>query len=126
MFGFTKKPPQDTPAPSWSERLKSGLSRTRDAIGGLFVREKIDEALYDELEAALLGADCGVEASARLLESLRSRVRKEGATEASRVKVLLREELLKLITSLEKPFSLARPKPLVIMVAGVNGAGKTT
>jgi fused signal recognition particle receptor len=124
MFGFSKKPAQ--PGPSWSERLKSGLSRTREAIGGLFVRERIDESLYEELETALLGADCGVDATTRLLEALRARVRKESATESSRVKVLLREELLKLIAPLEKPFSLARPKPLVIMVAGVNGAGKTT
>jgi fused signal recognition particle receptor len=130
MFGFTKKPPQDTPPPapaqSWSERLKSGLSRTRDAIGGIFVRGKIDESLYEELETALLRADCGVEATTTLLEGLRDRVRKEGATEVGRVKVLLREELLKMVSPLERPFVLSGPKPLVIMVAGVNGAGKTT
>jgi fused signal recognition particle receptor len=97
MFGFTKKPappsgePVPASVPSWSERLKSGLSRTRDAIGGLFVGGRIDEALYDELEAALLGADCGIDATARLLEALRGRVRREGATEPARLKVLLRE-----------------------------------
>ena len=124
MFGFPKKPAQDTP--SWTERLKSGLSRTRDAIGGLFVRGTIDEALYDELESALLRADCGVEATARVLEALRNRVRKEGVTEAAALKALLKEELLKLISPLEKTLSLSRAQPLVIMVAGVNGAGKTT
>jgi fused signal recognition particle receptor len=136
MFGFSKKPakdappaPQAPPAPpaaSWSERLKSGLTRTREAIGGLFVRGKIDEALYEELETALIGADCGVEATTRLLDSLRNRVRREGSTEAAQVKGLLREELLKLLSPLEKTLSLSRAKPLVIMVAGVNGAGKTT
>ena len=126
MFGFTKKPAQPSSGPTWSERLKTGLTRTREAIGGLFVRDKVDEALYEELETALLGADCGVEATTRLIESLRGRVRKEGATEAARVKVLLREELLKLIGPLEKAFSLTRAKPLVVMIAGVNGAGKTT
>jgi fused signal recognition particle receptor len=102
------------------------LSRTREAIGGLLSRGKIDEALYEELETAMLGADCGVEATSLMMEALRGRVRKEGATEADRLKVLLKEELLKLVSPLEKPFVLSRPKPLVIMVAGVNGAGKTT
>lgn len=124
MFGFTKKPSQDSQ--SWTERLKTGLSRTRDALGGLFVRDKIDEALYDELESALLGADCGVEATMELLRSLRGRVRKEGATEAVRLRILLREELLRLIAPLEKPLDSTRARPLVIVVAGVNGAGKTT
>ena len=125
MFGFTKKPAQD--GQSWSERLKAGLSRTRDVLlSDVFVRSKIDEALYDELESALLGADCGVEATAELLRALRARVRKEGTTEPARLKVLLREELAKLLAPLEKPLDLERAKPLVIMVAGVNGAGKTT
>jgi len=124
MFGFTKKPAQD--GQSWTERLRTGLSRTREAIGGLFVRGSIDETLYDDLEAALLGADCGVQATAELLKSVRSRVRREGATDPARLKVLLREELLGLIAPLEKPLDLERARPLVIMVAGVNGAGKTT
>lgn len=124
MFGFSKKPSEERQ--SWTARLKSGLSRTREAIGGLFSRGRIDEALYEELESALLSADCGVEATRGLLEALRGRVRKEGATEALALKALLREELLKLVSPLEKPFDIARAKPLVIMVAGVNGAGKTT
>ena len=124
MFGFPKKPAQQ--GQSWTDKLKGGLSRTRDAIGGLFVRGKIDEALYEELETALVGADCGVEATTRLMGALRARVRKEGATEATQLKALLKDELVKLIAPLEKPLELARAKPLVIMVAGVNGAGKTT
>ena len=89
MFGFTKKPAQD--APSWADRLKAGLSRTRDVLlSDVFVRSKIDEALYDALESALLGADCGVEATAELLKSVRGRVRREGATDPARLKVLLR------------------------------------
>src|SRR5471030_728269 len=84
MFGFTKKPAQD--GQSWTQRLRTGLSRTREAIGGLFVRGSIDEALYEDLESALLGADCGVEATAELLKSVRSRVRREGATDPARLK----------------------------------------
>lgn len=124
MFGFPKKTAQDTR--SWTERLKSGLSRTRDAIGSLLSRGKIDEALYDDLESVLLRADCGVDATTRILDALRGRVRKEGVTDAAALKALLRDEMLKLIAPLEKPLVLARAKPLVIMVAGVNGAGKTT
>ncbi len=124
MFGFSKKPTEEKQ--SWTARLKSGLTRTREAIGGLFSRGKIDDTLYDELETALLSADCGVEATNQLLASLRTRVRREGATEAEALKRMLKEELLKLVAPLEKPFESSRAKPLVIMVAGVNGAGKTT
>ncbi len=124
MFGFNKKTSEEKQ--SWAARLRSGLSRSREAIGGLFFRGKIDEALYEDLETALLGADCGVEATTRLLQALRERVREEGATEATALKALLRDELVKLIAPLEKPLNLSRAKPLVIMVAGVNGAGKTT
>lgn len=124
MFGFAKKSPEDKL--SWTARLKGGLSRTRLAIGGMFNRGRIDEALYDDLEAALLGADCGVDATSRLIQSLRSRVRKEGVTESTALKALLKEEFAALIAPLEKPLDLTRAKPLVIMVTGVNGAGKTT
>ena len=125
MFGFTKKPSQDTR--SWSDRLKAGLSRTREVLlSDVFVRSRIDEALYEGLESALLGADCGVDATAELLRALRARVRKEGTTEPAQLKALLREELAKLLAPLEKSLDIERAKPLVIMVAGVNGAGKTT
>lgn len=124
MFGFAKKPPQDKQ--SWTDRLKSGLSRTRQAIDGLFQRGKIDEALYEDLESALLSADCGVEATTHLLAAVRARVRKENVTEAGVLRKVLREELLKLVAPLQKAIDFQRAKPLIIMVAGVNGAGKTT
>ena len=124
MFGFAKKPPQE--GQSWTARLKSGLSRTREAIGGLFLRGSIDEGLYEDLESALLRADCGVEATAQLLACLRARVQKENVTEAAALKRLLKEELFKVVAPLQKPLDLSRAKPLIIMVAGVNGAGKTT
>jgi len=127
MFGFPKKPAQDTQATlSWTERLKSGLARTRDALGEMFRMEVIDDALYEQLESALLRADVGVEASTEIIEALRVGVRTQGLTEPAALRKLLREELLKLVTPLEKTLDLSRAKPLVIMVAGVNGAGKTT
>ena len=124
MFGFATPPPENSQ--SWTARLKSGLARTRMAIGGLFARGKIDAALYDELESVLLGADCGVEATAKLIASLRGRVDKDGVDDPAALKAILREELAALILPLERPLDLARKRPLVIMVAGVNGAGKTT
>jgi fused signal recognition particle receptor len=132
MFGLFKNPSRDKEGdtPSWAARLKAGLARTRETIGGslsgLFQRGKIDEALYEELETALLTADCGVEATSRLLAALRARVRKEGVSEAAALKALLKEEMLAIVSPLEAALDAGHAKPFVIMVAGVNGAGKTT
>jgi len=117
-------------ATSWAARLRNGLARTRGALGGglgaLFRRSAIDEALYEELESALLTADCGVEATRKLLERLRARVRREGIAEPAALKRALQDELRALLGPLESKLDLDRAKPLVIMVAGVNGSGKTT
>ncbi len=117
-------------ATSWAARLRNGLARTRASLGGglgaLFRRGAIDGALYEELESALLTADCGVEATRTLLERLRARVRREGITEPAALKRALQEEIRSLLAPLEKALDLGRARPLVIMVAGVNGSGKTT
>jgi len=117
-------------ATSWTARLRNGLARTRAALGGglgaLFGGSAVDEALYEELESALLTADCGVEATRALLERLRARARREGITEPVSLKRALQEELRALLAPLERKLDLERAKPLVIMVAGVNGSGKTT
>ncbi|MCG8993750.1 signal recognition particle-docking protein FtsY [Laribacter hongkongensis] len=115
---------------SWSERLKAGLSKTRDKLGkqlaGLFGGGQIDEDLYDELETILLTSDMGVAATQHLLEDVRRRVSLKGLKDASQLKDALKESLMDLIGPLEKPLDLDRGGPLVIMMAGVNGAGKTT
>jgi Signal recognition particle GTPase len=80
MFSFLKQSAEAAPVPSWGERLKAGLARTRAQIGGLFGGGKIDAALYEELESALLCADTGVAATQFLLENLRQQVRKKGLT----------------------------------------------
>ncbi|MEW5771696.1 MAG: signal recognition particle-docking protein FtsY [Pseudomonadota bacterium] len=144
MFGFFKsgpaaKPPEPTaqaaPAaadkPSWAQRLKQGLSRTRSAftgqIAGLFgAGAKIDEELFEELETVLLTADVGVEATQHLLAQLRARVRRDKLNDASQLRDALKAELATLLAPLEAPLSTAPAKPFVIMLAGVNGAGKTT
>ncbi|HWL30205.1 MAG TPA: signal recognition particle-docking protein FtsY [Burkholderiaceae bacterium] len=111
---------------SWLKRLKAGLSRTGQSIGGLFVGVKVDESLFEELETALIMADAGMEATEKLLTALRARVRKERLADASQVKTALREILTEHLAPLEKTFPLGQTRPLVVMIAGVNGAGKTT
>jgi len=126
MFSFLKKSADAAPLPSWRERLKSGLARTRAQIGGLFGSGKIDAALYEELESALLCADTGVAATQFLLENLRQQVKKHGLTERHELKQALRESIATLISPLEKPLVTEGHHPFIIMLAGVNGAGKTT
>ena len=106
-------------ATSWTARLRSGL-------GALFGRASVDESLYEALGDALLAADCGVAATRHLLERLRSRARHERIAEPQALKRALQEELRLLLAPLEKPLDLTRGKPLVVMIAGVNGSGKTT
>ncbi|WP_322043891.1 signal recognition particle-docking protein FtsY [Paraburkholderia sp. J67] len=111
---------------SWLTRLKSGLSKTSSNIQSIFVNAKIDDDLYEELETALLMSDAGVEATQYLLDTLRQKVRTERLTEAQQVKEALRQLLIDLLKPLERSLVLGRAQPLVMMIAGVNGAGKTT
>ncbi|WP_454719893.1 MULTISPECIES: signal recognition particle-docking protein FtsY [Cupriavidus] len=121
-------PPAATPEArrGWMQRLRSGLSKTSRNLGTLFIGVKVDEALFEELETALLMADAGVEATEYLLGELRRRVKSERIETAEGVKAALRELLTNLLRPLEKTMALGREQPLVMMIAGVNGAGKTT
>ncbi|MHB1175772.1 MAG: signal recognition particle-docking protein FtsY [Sulfuriferula sp.] len=122
---------EPVPKPSWAQRLKQGLSRTREQFGkqltSLFSRGgKIDADLYDELETILLTADVGVDASQYLLGSLRQRVKKDHLTDAAQLQSALHDVLCTLLAPLEQALDISTHKPFVIMMAGVNGAGKTT
>jgi fused signal recognition particle receptor len=110
----------------WLARLKKGLSRTSGNLAGLFIGVKVDEALFEELETALLTSDTGVETTQWLLAALRERVKKERLNEAQQVKAALRGLLVELMLPLEQPVDIDRASPLVVMITGVNGAGKTT
>ncbi|WP_421721632.1 signal recognition particle-docking protein FtsY [Achromobacter xylosoxidans] len=121
--------PESEAAPkkaSWLSRLKQGLSRTGQSIGGIFVGVKVDENLFEELESALIMADAGLEATEKLLTALRARVKKERIEDPAKVKAALRQLLADHLRPLERAFDLKRAQPLVVMIAGVNGAGKTT
>ncbi|WP_332848444.1 signal recognition particle-docking protein FtsY [Massilia sp. S19_KUP03_FR1] len=111
---------------SWMARLKSGLSKTSSSLSLLFVGAKIDEDLYEELEAALLMADAGMPATEFLLTNLRRKVKEDKLLDAAAVKGALKVLLRDLLKPLEKPLELGRHQPMVMMIAGVNGAGKTT
>jgi fused signal recognition particle receptor len=126
MLSIFKKSADTAPVPSWRERLKAGLARTRAQVGGLFGGGKIDAALYEELEMALLCADTGVAATSYLLDDLRRQVRKKGLTERAELKTALQEALATLLSPLERPLIIEGHSPFIIMLAGVNGAGKTT
>jgi fused signal recognition particle receptor len=111
---------------SWMTRLKAGLSKTSSTLSVLFVGARIDDELYEELEAALLMSDAGMDATTYLLDALKRKVKEDKLLDAAQVKAALKTLLLELLTPLQKPFELGRHKPLVLMISGVNGAGKTT
>jgi fused signal recognition particle receptor len=110
----------------WLDRLRGGLTRTRTNLSTIFVGVKVDEALYEELETALLTSDAGHATTEWLIAQLRERARRKRIGEASELKAALRELLTELLAPLEKPIDVDRATPLVMMIAGVNGAGKTT
>ena len=110
----------------WLDRLKAGLRKTGSSITTVFTGTRIDDDLYEELETALLVADTGVKATEHLLQDLKRRIKDTKATEPSQVKTLLADALTDLLQPLQKPLAIGDHQPTVIMVAGVNGAGKTT
>ncbi len=115
---------------SWTKRLKLGLTKTRDNFGkkllGIFGGGKIDEALYEELETTLLAADVGIKATNSLLAQIRKKVSLKGLKDGAELKSVLKESLVELLSSIQKPLITHEHKPFVIMMVGVNGAGKTT
>jgi fused signal recognition particle receptor len=116
------------------EQTERAVERTRRGlfgrIGGLFERADFGDELWDELEEILISSDAGIETTEEIVSTVRKRVRDEGIKRAEEVRAALRDEL---IAVLEEPgiappaWALeGAPSPLVIVVVGVNGAGKTT
>src|SRR2546421_12315280 len=115
---------------SWAARLKNGLARTREVlntpVSELFVRRRVDESLFEDLQTALLQADCGVAATDWLLESLREKARRERIEDAEVLKRALKDSVPELLRPLERSLDVSRARPFTIMIAGANGSGKTT
>jgi fused signal recognition particle receptor len=141
MFSFLKpKPRPESVAPEagalagsagWFARLKEGLTKTRQQLGGQLVGlfgagRKLDQSFYDELETVLLTSDVGVAATEFLIDNLRARARREGHTNAGELREALADLLLQLLRPIEQPLDTTVKRPFVIMLAGVNGSGKTT
>ena len=114
------------PRVGWLQRLTQGLRKTGASMATVFTGTRIDDALYEELEAALLMADTGVKATQYLLEDLKRRVKEAKASDPAQVKGLLAQALTELLRPLQQPLTIGEHQPTVMMVVGVNGAGKTT
>ncbi len=117
-------------------RLTEGLRKTREGLFGKVTRiltttTKIDDALLEQIEEALIGADVGADASVALVESIRRRVKEERYEDAAGLQRLLRDEIRRQFGApdsgvVSDPFALPADRPAVIMVVGINGVGKTT
>jgi len=125
---FKRKSEPEEARPPWSERLAAGLARSREklagALGGVFSRRKLDAETLEELETALIMADVGVAATQHLLDDLSARWKRAGGD--ADPKALLKAAFVDLLEPLERPLAIGAARPFVIMLAGVNGAGKTT
>ncbi len=111
---------------TWFGKLRDGLRKTGSGLSQVFTGGQIDDALYEELETALLMADAGVQATEWLLKEVKRKVAATGATRPVQVQNILADVLTQLLQPLQKPLVIGQHSPTVIMVAGVNGAGKTT
>ena len=110
----------------WFSRLKNGLARTRVNIVGLFSGGVIDDDFLEELEYALITADVGVQASTRILQRLRDTIKLKGLKTQDEVRLALRDEIARMLAPAQRELDIEQAHPLVIMMTGVNGAGKTT
>lgn len=127
MFDLFKRK-SDADTRPWSERLKQGLGRTRELLTRPIIlplgRKALTEEAIEELETALIAADVGVPATAHLLADMQRRWKRQG--ENADPRAVLRASLTTLLEPLERPLRVGTQRPFVIMLAGVNGAGKTT
>ncbi|UOO82016.1 signal recognition particle-docking protein FtsY [Uruburuella testudinis] len=117
--------------PGWAARLKQGLTKSRDqmakSLAGVFGGGKIDEDLYEELETVLITSDMGIEATDYLMKDVRKRVSLKGLQDGNELRGALKDAIYDLIKPLEQPLVVPdSSEPFVIMLAGINGAGKTT
>ena len=117
--------------PTLLEKLKSGVEKTRaglvtrleDALAG---KKEIDADLLDELEYTLISADIGVKTTSEILERIRQQVDRKLVGDACELRGLIRQYLLEVLEASERPVPHVAEPPAVVMVVGINGAGKTT
>lgn len=124
--GTASNPAAEVASRNWLGRLSSSLQRTGSSIATVFTGKWLDDEAYTELEAALLMADAGVPATQYILEQLKLKIKQTGSQDMAQIKGLLVEVLTELLKPLERELDIAQHRPTVVMVTGVNGAGKTT
>ena len=117
--------------PNLFERLKTGIQKTREGLSdrledALEGSKKIDADLLEELEYALITADIGIRTSTEILDLIKEKADRNELDDPSQLKQLIREQLLEVLQAAEKPVHRVAEPPAVVMVVGVNGAGKTT
>ncbi len=122
---------RELPKAGFFERLKQGLSKTRDSLVGridrlVFGRKEIDADTLEELEEILITADLGVQTTVELIRTLEQRLSRNELKDGAALKEALKEEILKRIAREAAPLDITTATPFVIMVIGVNGVGKTT
>jgi fused signal recognition particle receptor len=134
MFSFLKSKSspesEENPKKSWLNRLSDGLKRTRtrfsDGLANLVLGKKtIDAELFESLETLLLSADIGIESTEKLMRKITERVDRKQLADSSALAEALKEEMIALLKPYEKPLEINQ-KPFVILMVGINGAGKTT
>ncbi len=115
------------------EKLKQGLSKTKKSLLGKITEavglsKKIDQELLDQLEEILLKGDVGVRATEKIIQDLKNRVKDEKIEDPQKITVIIKEEILITLegSSVSTNALSSDTKPLIIMIVGVNGTGKTT
>jgi len=112
------------------DRLKTGLAKTRDVLtmdlNDLFSKKVIDKELYDKLEELLISADMGPQFTYDLIDDVKKRVSRNDLQNAGQIKKIMQEQMIAILQKIEKPLTIPKGQPFIIMTIGVNGSGKTT
>jgi fused signal recognition particle receptor len=116
---------------SFFEKLKTGLAKTRDVLTMdlndlVFSKKVLDKELFDKLEELLISADMGPQFTYDLIDDVKQRVSRHDLQNAGQIKKILQERMIAILQKIEKPLTISKGHPFIIMTIGVNGSGKTT
>jgi fused signal recognition particle receptor len=115
---------------SFFEKLKTGLAKTREVLttdlNDLFSKKVIDKELFDKLEELLISADMGPQFTYDLIDDVKKRVSRHDLQNAEQIKKIMQERMIAILQKIDKPLTIPKGKPFIIMTIGVNGSGKTT
>ena len=123
--------PKGNPPRGLFDRMKQAVTRTRESLSNslssvVALTREVDVASLDDLELALLACDIGSATTNEIITNLRDRALRHGISDGAELKSLLKAEILRILSSVDKPVAHPTAPPEVIMMVGVNGTGKTT